>query len=559
MKCVTYIRNNNKVKKISSNILPYLIKYSVIPSIFLFFIALISVNPNIWKTSDVHHFYFEMFAVVLSAIVAIYCLARAYTLKEKFSLFVGIGFLTITIIDLLHAALSFSSAGDSVFLAYFIPQTWFAGRTFLGAMLAIAVIKYTPPLPDLMITTATNPRPLVSKIDSKETEQEGEEDATFVSVHTDEKAEKLHSTILYSLILLSVLAISVVIFSFFTIFPGIVLTDYLVHRPYEVPSLMLFSLALVYFYKKKIYKSNDFFYKGILGALVIDIFGQIIMSFSAANFNTAHNVAHILKDSGYFIIVISLALSSIQYNKIAKEREQVIHSQYDELKEADKMKDEFINIAAHELRTPIQPILGLSEIIRPKVGSEEQEYLDVITRNAKRLRQLTENILDATRIDGHSLKLNKVRLNLNDILVNCINDIKIDKYFNENEEEKLKIRYQPEDVLVEADRTRVTQVVSNLLSNARKFTKEGSISISSGLDANNNQAVISIKDTGKGIDPDILPRLFTRFASKSFQGTGLGLFISKSIVEAHGGRIWAENNPDGKGATFSFSLPINQN
>ena len=223
------------------------------------------------------------------------------------------------------------------------------------------------------------------------------------------------------------------------------------------------------------------------------------------------------------------------------------------------MKDEFINIAAYELRTPIQPILGLSEIIRPKVGSEEQEYLDVITRNAKRLRQLTENILDATRIDGHSLKLNKVRLNLNDILVNCINDIKIDKYFNENEEEKLKIRYQPEDVLVEADRTRVTQVVSNLLSNARKFTKEGSISISSGLDANNNQAVISIKDTGKGIDPDILPRLFTRFASKSFQGTGLGLFISKSIVEAHGGRIWAENNPDGKGATFSFSLPINQN
>ena len=182
-----------------------------------------------------------------------------------------------------------------------------------------------------------------------------------------------------------------------------------------------------------------------------------------------------------------------------------------------------------------------------QVGSEEQEYLDVITRNAKRLRQLTENILDATRIDGHSLKLNKVRLNLNDILVNCINDIKIDKYFNENEEEKLKIRYQPEDVLVEADRTRVHSSCFNLLSNARKFTKEGSISISSGLDANNNQAVISIKDTGKGIDPDILPRLFTRFASKSFQGTGLGLFISKSIVEAHGGRIWAENNPDGKG------------
>jgi signal transduction histidine kinase len=564
MDCVTYTSSsNNRIKKTSSNMLPYLIKYTVIPSIFLSFIAIIAVNPNVWVTSDVHHFYFEMFAVVLSAIVAFYCLARAYTMKEKFSLFVGIGFLTITIIDLLHAVLSFSSEGDSVFLAYFIPQTWFAGRTFLGAMLAIAVIKYTPPLSDLITITATNPRPTIEPSisiidkDFKDTEQE-EENATFVPVHKDGKADKLHSTILYSLILLSVLAISVVVFSFFTIFPGIVLADYLVHRPYEVPSLILFSLALVYFYKKKIYKSNDFFYKGILGALVIDIFGQIIMSFSSVNFNTAHNIAHILKDSGYFIIVISLALSSIQYTKIAREREQVIRAQYDELKEADKMKDEFINIAAHELRTPIQPILGLSEIIRPKVNPEEREYMDVITRNAKRLRQLTEDILDATRINSHSLKLNIEEFNLNDVLVHCINDMIINKYFsnNEKEEENLKILYDPKDVFVDADRTRVTQVVSNLLSNARKFTKEGGVSISSGLNDNHNEAVICIKDTGRGIDSDIMPRLFTRFASKSFQGTGLGLFISKSIIEAHGGRIWAENNADGKGAAFYFTLPL---
>ena len=320
---VTYTNSSssNITNKTSSNLLPYLIKFTIIPSIILSFIAIISVNPNVWVTSDVHHFYFEMFAVVLSAIVAFYCLARAYTLKEKFSLFVGIGFLTITIIDLLHAVLSYSSAGNSVFLAYFIPQTWFAGRTFLGAMLAIAVIKYSPPLSDLIITTASKAKPDIepaaSVIDEgfKEMEQEGE-DATSLPVHKDKKADKLHNTILYSLILLSVLAISVVVFSFFTIFPGIVLADYLVHRPYEIPSLVLFSLALVYFYKKKIYKSNDFFYKGILGALVIDIFGQIIMSFSSVNFNTAHNVAHILKDSGYFIIIILLAASSIQYTKL---------------------------------------------------------------------------------------------------------------------------------------------------------------------------------------------------------------------------------------------------
>ncbi|MDQ3837713.1 MAG: hypothetical protein M3297_00420, partial [Thermoproteota archaeon] len=116
----------------TSKLFPYLIKFTIIPSIILSFIAIISLNPDAWVTSDVHHFYFEMFAVVLSAIVAFYCLARAYTLKEKFSLFVGIGFLTITVIDLLHAVLSYSSAGNSIFLAYFIPQTWFAGRTFLG-------------------------------------------------------------------------------------------------------------------------------------------------------------------------------------------------------------------------------------------------------------------------------------------------------------------------------------------------------------------------------------------------------------------------------------------
>lgn len=560
---VTYTNSSssNITNKTSSNLLPYLIKFTIIPSIILSFIAIISVNPNVWVTSDVHHFYFEMFAVVLSAIVAFYCLARAYTLKEKFSLFVGIGFLTITIIDLLHAVLSYSSAGNSIFLAYFIPQTWFAGRTFLGAMLAIAVIKYSPPLSDLIITTATKAKPDTEPAASvinegfKEMEQEGE-DATSLPVHKDKKADKLHNTILYSLILLSVLAISVVVFSFFTIFPGIVLADYLVHRPYEIPSLILFSLALVYFYKKKIYKSNDFFYKGILGALVIDIFGQIIMSFSSVNFNTAHNVAHILKDSGYFIIIILLAASSIQYTKIAREREQIIRVQYEELKEADKMKDEFINIAAHELRTPIQPILGLSEIIRPKVGPEEREYMDVITRNAKRLRHLTENILDATRIDSHSLNLNKEQFNINDVIVNCINDITINEHLGNNtSEEKLKIMYEPKDVFVEADRTKVTQVIFNLLSNARKFTKEGSISISSGL-SDNNEALLCIKDTGKGIDRDMMPRLFTRFASKSFQGTGLGLFISKSIVEAHGGTIWAENNADGKGASFFFTLPF---
>lgn len=254
-------------------------------------------------------------------------------------MFVGIGFVTITIIDFLHAVLSFNAAGNSNFLDYFIPQTWFAGRTFLGAMLVIAVIKYAPEPPTI---TATNLSTLSSSQSSlrkdfsrieKEKSKEGIEEGMVGSGEKREEEEKinygrqsdmhddklLHNTLLFPLIILAVLAISVVVFSFFTIFPGIVTDDYAIHRPYEIPALVLFSVSLLYFYKKRIYKTNDFFYKGILGALIIDIFGQIIMSLSATNFHTAHNIAHILKNSGYFIIIVSLAISSIQYIKIAKE------------------------------------------------------------------------------------------------------------------------------------------------------------------------------------------------------------------------------------------------
>ena len=502
-------------------------------------------------------------------------------------MFVGIGFVTITIIDFLHAVLSFNAAGNSNFLDYFIPQTWFAGRTFLGAMLVIAVIKYAPEPPAITATnlstfssSQSSLRKDFSRIEkekSKEAIEEGIEEGMIGSGEKRDEGEKinydrrsdmhdnklLHNTLLFPLIMLAVLAISVVVFSFFTIFPGIVTDDYAIHRPYEIPALALFSVSLLYFYKKRIYKTNDFFYKGILGALIIDIFGQIIMSLSATNFHTAHNIAHILKNSGYFIIIVSLAISSIQYIKIAKEREELIRYQYEWLKESDKMKDEFVNIAAHELRTPIQPILGLSEIIRPKVNTEDRGYVDVIIRNARRLQRLTEEILDVTKIESQSLKLKKDEFNLNDVIVNCINDITMNRQFNNNDKvKKQNILYEPNDILLKADRGRVSQVISNLLSNAAKFTPEGTISIVSDLNDNqdnkNDEAIINVKDNGQGIDPDMLPKLFSKFATKSFSGTGLGLYISKSIVEAHGGRIWAENNPNGEGATFSFSLPITQ-
>ena len=224
-----------------------------------------------------------------------------------------------------------------------------------------------------------------------------------------------------------------------------------------------------------------------------------------------------------------------------------------QLKVHDKMQREFINIAAHELRTPIQPILGLSEVLRSKAKDEKQRIIaDIISRNAKRLQGLAEDILDVTRIESHSLKLRKEEFNLNDIIVNYINDATITHRKN------VKLLYEPKDVIVEGDKGRISQVVSNLLNNAFKFTTDGSISISIISEENeeDGKVIVSIKDTGTGIDLELFPRLFSKFATKSFAGTGLGLFIAKSIIEAHGGKIWAENNPDGKGATFRFSLPI---
>ena len=182
--------------------------------------------------------------------------------------------------------------------------------------------------------------------------------------------------------------------------------------------------------------------------------------------------------------------------------------------------------------------------------------VDIIFRNAKRLQGLTEDILDVTRIESHSLKLKKKEFNLKDVIVNCINDLTLNRQ-NNKQRDDIKISYEPRDIFVQADKGRISQVMSNLLSNALKFTTDGGISIIS--EEKDNQAIVRIKDTGTGIDSELFPRLFSKFASRSFSGTGLGLFIAKSIVEAHGGRIWAENNIDGKGATFSFALPLSSN
>jgi signal transduction histidine kinase len=250
----------------------------------------------------------------------------------------------------------------------------------------------------------------------------------------------------------------------------------------------------------------------------------------------------------------------------------------EQLKVHDKMQQEFINVAAHELRTPIQPIIGLVEMLRSKQDlqeSERHQILDVLSRNAKRLQRLANDVLDVTRIESHTLKLNKEKINLISSIQDTVeqyrenlgNRSSINMKFSYEKSHPKQDGQEERSIIVNIDKNRIIQVISNLLDNAIKFTKqeEGGrtdILITVEQTSNNKngkmngQVIVNISDNGVGIDPKLLPKLFSKFVSKSFQGTGLGLFICKSIIEAHGGKIWAKNNANGIGATFSFSLPI---
>jgi signal transduction histidine kinase len=221
-------------------------------------------------------------------------------------------------------------------------------------------------------------------------------------------------------------------------------------------------------------------------------------------------------------------------------------------------------VAAHELRTPIQPILGLTQIIYSKMDKDvspyekqkQKEMLEVVIRNANRLLRLSEDILDVTRIESQNLNLKLERLDLDEIISNVINDA---KRSHENKD-NVSLLYQRDkydnndSIFIQADRGRLNQVMSNLISNAIKFTERGPIIVNAKKEENENKVIVSVKDSGIGIHSEVMPRLFQKFATKSYQGTGLGLYISKSIVEAHGGKMWAENNSDEKGAVFYFTL-----
>lgn len=301
-----------------------------------------------------------------------------------------------------------------------------------------------------------------------------------------------------------------------------------------------------------------------------------------------------------------LALTNRELSVVNRE----LFTANEQVKQLIIKQKEFIDITGHELRTPIQAISGSFELIEMDIPSlmqnsiknnthkefesliKDKPRLEQFTnrlisayRNSQRLEILVNNLLDLSKIDGNRLHLNKESFNLNEKIQNVIRDV----HNNPNlgslhgilPNTPIDIVFEPQEdpITVSADKVRIFEVLSNLINNAIKFSNGESITIStikSQINGNETKnvnddyheqverdnwkkkdqlVIISIKDKGKGIDKEILPRLFNKFVTKSDQGTGLGLYIAKNIIEAHGGQIWAQNNKDEKGATFSFSLP----
>jgi signal transduction histidine kinase len=300
----------------------------------------------------------------------------------------------------------------------------------------------------------------------------------------------------------------------------------------------------------------------------------------SAQQNLASNVSTLIDQQRYFTLLVVTIIAAVaiivaflvfSWNKrletTVRARTAELALANEQLKVHDKMQREFINIASHEMKTPTQAILGYSKLIQ-RHPEKREEMIQAISRNATRLQRLTSDILDVTRIESRSLRLNLERFNLNEVISDVVADYRSEIEKSNSDIELLYNHYggnKNNPLFIEGDRGRITQVISNLVSNAIKFTKKGGsvliteeerIVVDNG---NSNQVMISIKDNGQGIDPEIYPRLFSKFAAKSETGTGLGLFISKSIIEAHGGKIWAKNNNDGKkGATFAFSLSLSK-
>lgn len=508
---------NKTDEKVSAK--SYFFKYTVIPIIPLSVILYISLTQNIFQITQNDHFYLEIISVMISFIIATYAILRGYAFNDKFTLFLGLGFHVAGFIDILHAVISVIGLEQMVSSTDFMAQTWIVGRMVMGVIILIAIVKFG-----------------THKIEEKE------------SVIT-------RRTTLFYVLGLTVFAIIVAMLSLSVSFP-ILNADLEPARPYELPAAVLFGVGLVYYYRKKLYFIDDNFYKGILIALIIDIFGNLILVFSFNDFDMPFAIAHMLKIISMLVIVLSLASSIIQHYKNKEELNT-------ELKKIDREKDEFSIMITHELKTPLTPIKGWCfALAHPKMlgnlNDKQRKAVTGIDRNADRMNAIINNLLDVQK-----LELNEFKYNYTDTTSRAILNKISNNFEMAMREKNVDFVCTCDDIDMKTDETRIVQVLSNLIHNSLDFipAKDGKIEVSIAA-SEDKSATFFVRDNGVGISEDDQKNLFKKFyqidtsLTRKHGGTGIGLTICKGIVEGLKGAILVESEKN-RGTTFYFTIPIN--
>ncbi len=635
-----------------NSVITKIIPLLVIPLTLVAYFSIL--YPDSFFLDGVNHFYFEIFAVIFDGIIAVYCISRYSVIHEKFFLFLGLGFIASSAIDALHAIVAIASTEQISFLTYFIPQTWVAGRIIDAATLIVAFVLYYPK----------------NKLHSKN--------------------ENHKKSLIAPITLMCVLVGSSIGFSIFTPLPDLLL-DGPIFRPYDIIGAGGFIACLFFYFKKGYHKIQDIFFKGIAGYIIISIFAEIIISMSSTNFNSPFNMAHILKDIGYLIMILFLSKSfqeqfktKISLNKKIEEhsnelntimnaldqssivaitdasgkilsvndkfctisgylREELIgkdhrilksgfHSQnyfknmwatissglswqgdiknkakdgsyywvktaitpwmdennklgryiaintditgqkkneeklsnlLEENRRIEKLKEEFIAMISHELKTPLTPITLWTgalknESILGKLTAEQREAVESISDSSEELSRLISDIFDSYKLDLNKIPFSTEQINLQEIMKLFINSIKAFK-------NKAGIRIEnttTENGTMYGDTKRIIQVLRNLVNNAMDFVDPENGKIVVNVSIKKNSVLFSVTDNGIGISEENQKNLFKKFYqvdtsnTRKHGGSGLGLAICQGMVNGMNGKIWVESQV-GKGSTFYFSLPIN--
>jgi len=521
--------NNEKTNK--SSIFSVIFKFTLIPIFVLLIFAYFASDPNRWVVTGIDHFYMEMIAVILSFIVAYYLIARGYALRDKLSLFLGLGFHVAGIIDLLHGIFAIMNLGESAFEGYFIPQTWVAGRIVMGIIMMIAIAKFS----------------------------------SFQKKDDLDTTRSLSKTVAIYTISLTALGVGITALSLIQPFPFVII-DFIIKRPYEIVSASFYIIALFFFYKNKMYQISDKFYKGIVLVLMIDIFANIIISYSTFVFDNPFNIAHALKNVSYFVLIIAISSSVIDRYKQQKimteqlgESTKIINVQLKKLETVDKQKEEFASMVTHELKSPLTPIMGYCEMLKDAsfgpLTQDQIGYVAKIESNTLTLERLISDVLDVQRLEMGKMKFNKENFDVDKLLCKLKQDflpIMKDKGI-----EFVVVDIQ--NLSITSDEFRLRQVFNNLIRNSIDFVPLKNARIEIGAKKENGKIIFHVKDNGSGIPKDKQKNIFKKFyqvdtsATRRHSGAGLGLVISQGMINGLGGEMWFESEP-GKETIFHFTV-----